>query len=48
MIVRIGIRNPDTQAVTEVVGEAGDYETAKGAAVAQIPEGAVPLHIRRD
>ena len=48
MIVRIGIRNPDTQAVAEVVGEAGDYESAKAAAVAKIPEGAVQLHIYVD
>lgn len=47
MIVRIGIRNPETHDVNEAVGEAGDYETAKAAAVAQIPEGAVQLHIRR-
>lgn len=48
MIVRIGIRNPETQAIAEVTGEAGDYETAKAAAVAKVPEGAVQLHIYAD
>ena len=48
MIVRIGIRNPETQAVAEVTGEAGDYEAAKAQAEAKIPEGAVQLHIYVD